>query len=116
MTLNEYQKAALTTAVYPREFKAIYPALGMAGEAGEVADKMKKIIRDTDIKRNEQGEIEIEPKKAVEIAKEVGDVLWYVATMANDLGISLESIAEMNIEKLQSRKRRGVLGGSGDNR
>lgn len=116
MTLNDYQKAALTTAVYPREFKAIYPALGMAGEAGEVADKMKKIIRDTDIKRNEQGAIEIEPKKAAEIAKEVGDVLWYVATMANDLGISLESIAAMNIEKLQSRKRRGVLGGSGDNR
>lgn len=77
---------------------------------------MKKIIRDTDIKRNEQGAIEIEPKKAAEIAKEVGDVLWYVATMANDLGISLESIAEMNIEKLKSRKARGVIGGSGDNR
>lgn len=116
MTLNDYQKAALETAVYPAEFNTLYPALGMAGEAGEVADKVKKIIRDTQITRNEQGAIEIEPKKAAEIAKEVGDVLWYVATMANDLGYSLENIAQMNIEKLQSRKARGVIGGSGDNR
>lgn len=116
MTLNDYQKAALETAVYPAEFNTLYPALGMAGEAGEVADKVKKIIRDTQITRNEQGAINIEPQKATEIAKEVGDVLWYCATIAHDLGYSLENIAQMNIEKLQSRKARGVLGGSGDNR
>jgi hypothetical protein len=63
MTLNEYQKAALTTAVYPREFKAIYPALGMAGEAGEVADKMKKIIRDAELCNKAKITITIEPIK-----------------------------------------------------
>lgn len=108
MNLNEYQEAALTTAVYPEDKRIIYPALGMCGEAGEVADKVKKVIRD-----NNQS---FDTARKIEIAKEIGDVLWYCATMAHDLGFTLESIAQMNISKLQSRKERGMIGGSGDNR
>lgn len=108
MTLNEYQKKALETAIYPEQYKVIYPALGMAGEAGEVADKVKKIIRDSN------GEITQE--KALEIAKEIGDVLWYCATLGNDLGFDLDTIAQMNYNKLHSRQQRGKIGGSGDNR
>lgn len=108
MEINEYQKAALTTAVYPEDKRIIYPALGMCGEAGEVADKVKKVIRDN----NQQ----FTDDRKLEIAKEVGDVLWYCATMAHDIGFSLEEVAQMNIEKLASRKQRGKLSGSGDNR
>lgn len=108
MTLNEYQDKALETAVYPQQFKIIYPALGLNGEAGEVADKVKKVIRDNDN--------EFDDARKKELAKELGDVLWYVATLSNDIGYSLENIAKMNYEKLSSRKERGVLGGNGDNR
>ena len=80
----------------------------MNGEAGEVADKVKKIIRDNN------GEMSKE--KAVELAKEAGDVLWYIATLAHDIGFTLEEIGQMNYEKLHSRQQRGMLGGSGDNR
>lgn len=108
MKINEYQERANATAIYPDAHKILYPALGLNGEAGEVAEKVKKAIRDNDgdFSRN----------KKDEIAKELGDVLWYVAAMARDIGYSLESIAKMNINKLESRKVRGVLGGSGDNR
>ena len=108
MTLNEYQQIALETAVYPAQYRVIYPALVMNGEAGEVADKVKKIIRDKD------AVLDTEDKKA--IALEVGDVLWCCATMANDLGFTLQEIAEMNRDKLRSRQLRGKLGGSGDKR
>lgn len=108
MTLNEYQQKALETAVYPKEYKVIYPALGMTGEAGEVADKVKKIIRDNNA--------ELTDEKRKELAMEVGDVLWYCATMSYDLGFTLQEIGEMNYEKLHSRQLRGKLGGSGDNR
>lgn len=108
MTLNEYQQIALETAVYPADYKVIYPALGMNGEAGEVADKVKKAIRD------KGGILGEDDKKS--LALEVGDVLWYCATMANDLGYTLQDIAEMNRDKLRSRKLRGKLGGSGDSR
>lgn len=108
MDLNEYQRKALETAVYPQGYKVIYPALGMNGEAGEVADKVKKIIRDNG------GEMTPESKEA--LAKECGDVLWYVAVFASDLGYTLEDIARMNYEKLKSRQQRGKLGGSGDER
>lgn len=108
MTVNEYQAAALTTAVYPEDKRIIYPALGMCGEAGEVADKVKKVIRDN----NQQ----FTDEKKREIAKEIGDVLWYCATLSHDLGFTLEEVAQMNIDKLQSRKERGTLSGSGDNR
>ena len=108
MTLNEYQQKSLETAFYPNEYKVIYPALGLTGEAGEVADKVKKIIRDNN------GEMSKE--KSVELAKEVGDVLGYIATLAHDIGFTLEEIGQMNYEKLHSRQQRGMLGGSGDNR
>ncbi len=108
MKVNEYQVAALTTAVYPEDKRIIYPALGMCGEAGEVADKVKKVIRD-----NAQN---FTADKKLEIAKEIGDVLWYCAVLSHDIGFTLEEVAQMNIDKLQSRKERGMLGGSGDNR
>ena len=108
MTLNEYQQKALETAVYPQNYKIVYPALGMNGEAGEVADKVKTVIRD--------GCGDFSDEKKREIAKEIGDVLWYCATLANDIGFDLETIGQMNYSKLHSRQVRGVLGGSGDNR
>ena len=108
MTLNEYQKKALETAVYPQEYKIIYPSLGLTGEAGECSDKVKKVIRDNGGQFTEE--------KRLELAKEIGDVLWYCATFANDIGYDLETIGQMNNDKLHSRQERGVLGGSGDNR
>lgn len=108
MTLNEYQKCALETAVYPEEFRVIYPTLGMTGEAGEVADKVKKVIRDNNK--------EFTAEKKAEIMKEIGDVLWYCATLSHDLGYTLEEVAQTNVDKLRSRKARHMIGGSGDNR
>lgn len=116
MTVNEYQEAALATAVYPEQFRIIYPALGMSGEAGEVADKVKKVIRDTVLLTDTEGAIVLPDDKRVELAKEIGDVLWYCATLAYDLGMKLEDVAQMNIDKLKSRQERGKLSGSGDNR
>lgn len=104
--LNTYQQKALEYAIYPQPI--VYPALGINGEAGEIAEKVKKVLRD---KEGVFGDAE-----RLEIAKEVSDVLWYVAALADDLGYTLAEIAEMNINKLESRKDRGVLGGSGDNR
>lgn len=106
MTLNEYQQKALETAVYP--LPIIYPSLGLNGEAGEVADKVKKILRDNNS--------DFTSEKRREIALELGDCQWYIATLANDIGYTLQEIADMNYEKLCSRKRRGVIGGSGDER
>ena len=109
MKLNEYQEQAKATAVYPAMgMNYSYPALGLVGEAGEVAEKIKKIIRDQDGKLTEENK--------VEIGKELGDVLWYIAIMAEEMGITLQQVAEDNLAKLMSRKERGVLGGSGDNR
>jgi NTP pyrophosphatase (non-canonical NTP hydrolase) len=110
MTFDDYQKRALTTVITTNdELKdTLHWVLGINGEAGEVAEKVKKIIRD------KNGNISEEDKK--ELAKELGDVLWYLAVFAKQLGYSFESVAEANLEKLQSRKKRGVLGGSGDNR
>lgn len=109
MLINEYQESALETSFYPKsDHSLVYPALGLTGESGEVADKIKKIIRDKDGKATE------EDKR--ELSKELGDVLWYVAILANELGYTLEEVAQMNINKLQSRKERNKLHGSGDNR
>lgn len=108
MEINEYQKGALETAIYPESKKIIYPTLGLVGEAGEVAEKVKKVYRDNNSS--------FTTEKKIEIVKEIGDVLWYCATLANDLGFSLEEVARMNYEKLKSRQNRGVIGGSGDNR
>lgn len=110
MTLEEYQKQALTTVIKTdNEFRdLLHWVLGINGEAGEIAEKMKKIIRD------KNGELSAKDKQ--ELAKEVGDVLWYLAVFAHNLGVPLEEIAQANLDKLQSRKARGVLRGSGDNR
>lgn len=108
MRLNDYQQAALETAIYPAEQVIIYPSLGLTGEAGEVADKVKKVLRDNGG--------EFTPERRIAIGAELGDVLWYVATLARDLGFTLEDIAAANIAKLESRKRRGVIHGEGDNR
>lgn len=110
MTFEDYQKQALTTVLSTGdEFKdLLHWVLGLNGEAGEVAEKIKKIIRD------KGGVISDDDKQ--ELAKELGDVLWYIAVFAHDLGIPLDAIAQQNLDKLLSRKDRGVLGGDGDNR
>jgi NTP pyrophosphatase (non-canonical NTP hydrolase) len=108
MELAEYQRSSRRTAEYPREAWLAYPALGLAGEAGEVAEHAKKAIRD------DGGAISDERRAAM--AKELGDVLWYVAQLASELGLELEQVAQANLDKLLSRQRRGVLSGSGDER
>lgn len=109
LSLNDYQAAALNTAVYPDQgTNFAYPTLGLAGEAGEVADKLKKVIRD------DGGVLTDQVRDAV--AKELGDVMWYLAVLAYEMDYDLNSIAQLNIDKLNSRKERGVLSGSGDNR
>lgn len=108
MTFKQYSEAARATAIYDDASRIIYPALGLVSEAGEVAGKLKKIIRD----RN--GEFSEEDVKA--LVSEIGDVLWYCSTFLEDIGSSLEEAAKVNVDKLKSRAERGVLGGSGDNR
>lgn len=106
MTFNEYQNEAVKTDIYPMPI--IYPALAVNGEAGEIAEKVKKVLRDNDSTFTK------EAKTA--IAKEIGDVLWYLANLANDLGIPLEEIASLNIKKINTRKNKNLICGNGDNR
>ena len=114
MTFNEYQKLARSTAAYPKEYKVIYPALGLCGEAGEVAEKIKRTVRgDMDDVAAELGTNKV--WASGEIAMELGDVLWYIATLADDLGFDLETIAEWNVDKLQRRMRENKIKGDGDN-
>lgn len=108
MGLNEYQKKATSTAIFPQKDGLAYLALGLSGEAGEVAEKVKKIIRD------KGGYIQHEDR--IEIAKEMGDVLWYLANLAEFIGTDFSYVAQLNVDKLASRKKRGVLKGEGDNR
>jgi NTP pyrophosphatase (non-canonical NTP hydrolase) len=109
MDFQEYQKKSRETALYPGKDKNfVYPTLGLSGEAGEVAEKIKKVLRD------KNGIID-EVTRA-EIQKELGDVLWYTSQIATELGLSLDEVAQKNIEKLFSRKERGTLHGNGDNR
>ena len=103
--LDMYQKVAKSTAIYPREQAIIYPSLGLTGEAGEVANKVKKIIRDG----TNQNTIQ-------EISNEIGDVLWYVALLADDIGCKLSDIANDNLIKLEQRRKNGTIHGSGDDR
>lgn len=110
MTFKEYEDFAKTTAIYPEDKKVIYPAFGLSGEVGEIMEKLKKIMRGG----GELSSISDENKE--EIKKELGDVLWYISAISNDLGISLSDIANKNIEKLKSRKERDVIHGEGDNR
>jgi len=109
MTFEEYQQLSRETAVYPEVGKNfIYPTLGLAGEAGEVAEKIKKVLRD------DGGIVNAEKKE--ELLKELGDVLWYLSQIATELKLSLDAVASFNIHKLMSRKERGKISGSGDNR
>ena len=106
--LDMYQKVALTTAIYPREQAIIYPTLGLTGEAGEVANKVKKIIRDGSNKNDNS--------MVSEIKSEIGDCLWYIAVLADDIGCKLSDIANTNLIKLANRKEKGTIRGSGDKR
>jgi len=108
MDFNSYQRIAKTTAIYPATHKILYPALGLAGEAGEVANKVKKLVRD--------GTSSLPKEWKEQIGSEIGDVLWYCAVLADDLGISLGKIASQNEIKLQNRKKKGTISGSGDTR
>ena len=109
MELNDYQRESRKTALYPDVGRnAIYPTLGLDGEAGEVADKVKKILRD------KQGVFDKNSKD--EIKFELGDVLWYISQLSSELGYELEEVAHANLQKLNSRKSRGKIQGSGDNR
>ena len=111
LTLNEYQTDTEETAIYPHRYEyqgLMYLGLGLAGEAGEVADNVKKAFRD------DNEELTKERREAMKY--ELGDCLWYIAEMARVLGWTLEDVASANTQKLRSRKQRGVLGGSGDKR
>lgn len=111
-TMNEYQADAAKTMIY--KWKVIYPALGLANEAGEVLGKIKKLIRDNDV--DFKGNSTIPAHKKQELGDELGDVLWYVAALSKDLGLDLNTVAHMNHVKLLSRQERGVIKGSGDKR
>lgn len=109
MDLRRYQQLSRATARYPDAGQnPIYPTLGLCGEAGEVADKVKKVLRDRG------GVFDEEVREG--LRAELGDVLWYVAQLATELGFDLEEVAQANLDKLASRAARGVLGGSGDRR
>lgn len=103
ITMNYYQHQAAGTAIYGSEHAVIYPALGLAAEAGEVANKVKKILRDGKFDREA-------------IADEVGDCLWYIAALCRDLNVDMQTVADNNIKKLRDRQKRGVISGNGDNR
>lgn len=105
MKLDDYQNRAATTAIYPSEKGIEYTALGLASEAGEVASIVSKWIRGDKEKINE-----------TDIAKELGDVLWFVGMMAHELDIKLSTIATINLDKLLNRQNKGTLQGDGDNR
>jgi NTP pyrophosphatase (non-canonical NTP hydrolase) len=113
MNFEEYQLMAKETATYP-EFKNIvggkvlYPVLGLSGEVGEVVEIIKKVHRD------KQGELTLET--VARLRDELGDVLWYISALATVLDLSLDDIAQNNINKLYSRRDRNVLHGEGDNR
>lgn len=109
MDFDEYQIKARKTALYPNAGNNfVYPTLGLCGETGEVAEKIKKIIRDKNFV------IDQETQELLE--KELGDVLWYLANICSKLKVSMDDVAKKNIEKLASRQQRGVIHGSGDNR
>ena len=103
--MNNYQDKARKTAIFPEDLAIPYLTLGLTGEAGEVAEKIKKALRDPS-----------KPLDSAAVALELGDVLWYLAMLSDYLGYRLEDIAEMNLQKLKSRQDRAKLQGSGDNR
>lgn len=109
MNFNNYQNLSRRTALYKdRGHNFIYPTLGLAGETGEVAEKIKKILRD------KNGVVDEATKDSLK--KELGDVLWYLAQLATEFGLSLDDIADANLKKLSSRMARGKINGDGDER
>ncbi len=110
MDFSEYQKESRKTAKYPRPkgMEWTYPALGLPGEAGEVADKIKKVLRDDNCV--------VTQERRDALKKELGDVLWYVAQLATELDLDLDDVAQTNLEKLFSRFERGTISGDGDER
>lgn len=109
MTFDEYQKQSRKTAKYPNiGNNFIYPTLGLAGESGEVAEKIKKVWRDNNCQINE-----VEKR---EVTKELGDVMWYLSQLATELNLSLENIALFNLQKINLRKQNNKIKGTGDNR
>lgn len=110
-TLNTYQQLAAQTANFGDK-GIVYPALGLAGEAGEAVDKIKKLWRNKDIKYGK----DYSEQERTELVKELGDVLWYLSAIAGELEVSLQEVAEANIDKLLDRKARNVIKSEGDNR
>jgi NTP pyrophosphatase (non-canonical NTP hydrolase) len=108
MDFNEYQREVLSSVIYPKSEGLVYCTLGLTGESGEVADKLKKVLRD-------QGGV-LDSLSREGLAMELGDVLWYVANLSTELGFTFEYIAQLNLNKVHSRKSRGVIQGSGDDR
>ena len=103
MNHEEYQTRTRDTAMYPKEQALVYLGLGLTSEAGEVAGKIKKLIRDKGI-------------NTMDTIDEIGDVFWYLARLCDELGFSAEAVLSRNLDKLYDRKERGVIGGSGDKR
>lgn len=103
-TFDEYQSFVASMKAYPEQYAIIYPALGLCGESGEIAEKVKKFLR---------GDRELDREG---LLKELGDPLWYITSMAADLGYTLQDVVNANETKLTSRKERGVIKGDGDNR
>lgn len=108
MEFDAYQNFASLTRVYPEDMKIVYPCLGLSGEVGEVCEKVKKIYRD-------KGGTFSETDKE-QIAREMGDVLWYLSALASDLGKNLNDIAFKNTQKILERKDHGKINGNGDYR
>lgn len=109
MNLNEYQELVRKTSIYPElDRNLMYPVLGLCGETGEIANKVKKTIRDN-------GGILTQTMRQ-DLIDELGDVLWYVANVASELKTDLNAVAQFNLDKLHDREKRGVLSGSGDKR
>ena len=111
MDLDQYQEVASKTAVFPTDNSLMYLTLGLCGEAGEVAEKIKKHIRDSGSLQNTYP---IHYKEA--LIRELGDVLWYLANLANELNVKLNKVARLNIEKIQKRMENNTLKGEGDDR
>lgn len=113
-TLDNYQEDALALANYPgfKDGSLIYPALGLTGESGEVADKIKKWYRNHDTQLGSQ----LTKEQRLDLVKEIGDVMWYAGALARAAGYTLGEVATINIEKLRDRGNRGVIKGEGDNR
>jgi NTP pyrophosphatase (non-canonical NTP hydrolase) len=124
-SFDEYQSFVASMKAYPEHYAIIYPALGLCGEAGEIAEKVKKWIRDeggpnfgiTRYEGDGRGfRADLREERREALLKELGDPLWYIAALAADLGYTLQDVVNANETKLTSRKERGVIKGSGDNR